>query len=163
MGEKSLLVKRVIKLDGTIEDFNSQKIANSTWLAAQTFGGTDIKLPQQLSRNVLEFLKQKLNGEVEVGSSLIGEAVEKVLIEAGHAKTAKAFIIYRENKKHLRQDKSSLGIKDDIGFSYNTLYILKTRYLRRNEKGETTETPRQMIERISKFLTGVEKTAAKRK
>lgn len=158
-----MLTKKVLKLDGSVEEFNPQKITQSIWYAAQNVGGTDDKLPRQLSRGVVGLLKEKLNGEVQVSTSAIGEAVEKVLIEAGHAKTAKAFIIYRENKKHLRQDKSALGVEDDIGFSYNTLYILKQRYLKRNEKGETTETPRQMIERIAKFLAKAEKTDAKRK
>jgi ribonucleoside-diphosphate reductase alpha chain len=159
----NLQQKKVHKLNGTDEDFDPQKITKSIWLAAQNVGGTDDKLPQLLAKQVFGFLENKLNGELKVPSMMIGEAVEKILIENGHAKTAKAFIVYRENKKHLRQDKTSLGVTDDIGFSYNTLYILKQRYLKRNEKGEVTETPREMIKRIAKHLSAAEKTLAKRK
>jgi ribonucleoside-diphosphate reductase alpha chain len=159
----SLRLKKVIKADGTEEEFLLEKISKGIWYAAQNVGGTDESLPLKLAGEVVSLLESKLNGEPKLPSSIIGEAVEKVLIENGHAKTAKAFIIYRENKKHLRQDKSSLGVIDDIGFSYNTLYILKQRYLRRNEKGETTETPKQMIVRIAKYLADIEKTPAKRK
>ena len=159
----NLSQKKVIKLDGRKEDFNIEKIANSVWFAASNVGGNDRKLPKILAEEVCVSLETRSNGEKEITSSLIGECVEKVLIEKGHAKTAKAFIIYRENKKHIKQDKSALGITDDIGFSYNTLYILKTRYLKKNERGEVEETPKGMIERIAKYLASVEKTPAKRR
>lgn len=157
------LTLSVVKADGREEKFKPEKISRSIWFAAQNVGGKDEKLPQILAGEVINLLGRKINGDGKISTSLIGEMVEKTLIEKGHAKTAKAFIIYRENKKHLRQDKSALGVKDDIGFSYNTLYILKQRYLRRNEKGETIETPREMIERIAKFLANVEKTHVKRR
>lgn len=158
-----LLTFSVIKADGREEKFRPEKISRSIWSAAQNVGGKDEKLPEVLAEEVITLLERKVNGDGKINTSLIGEAVEKTLIEKGHAKTARAFIIYRENKKHLRQDKSALGVKDDIGFSYNTLYILKQRYLKRNEKGETIETPREMIGRIAKFLADVEKTHVKRK
>lgn len=158
-----LLTLNVVKADGREEKFKPEKISRSIWFAAQNVGGKDEKLPPILAKEVINLLERKINGDRKISTSLIGEMVEKTLIEKGHAKTAKAFIIYRENKKHLRQDKSALGVKDDIGFSYNTLYILKQRYLRRNEKGETIETPREMIERIARFLANVEKTHVKRK
>ena len=139
------LTKKVLKNDGSIEEFRLEKVSKGIWFAARDVGGKDDKLPVVLAREVVEVLETKLNGEAIVASSVIGEAVEKVLIEKGHAKTAKSYIVFRENKKHLRQDKSSMGVMDDIGFSYNTLYILKQRYLKRNEKGEITETPKQMI------------------
>ncbi len=155
--------KKVVKSDGLLEDFSVEKIAGSIWYAAQNVGGKDDELPKILAGGVVSLLSQVTKGEKKVSSSLIGECVEKILIEKGHAKTARAFIVYRENKKHLRQDKSALGVKDDIGFSYNTLYILKTRYLKKNEKGKVEETPRGMIERIAKYLASVEKTPAKRR
>ena len=158
-----LLTLNVVKADGREEKFKPEKISRSIWFAAQNVGGKDEKLPPILAKEVINLLERKINGDRKISTSLIGEMVEKTLIEKGHAKTAKAFIIYRENKKHLRQDKSALGVKDDIGFSYNTLYILKQRYLKRNEKGETIETPREMIKRIARFLANVEKTHVKRK
>ena len=157
------MTKKVLKNDGSYEEFSTEKISRGIWSAAHDVGGTDHKLPTILAGEVVELLETKLNGEAIIASSSIGEAVEKVLIEKGHAKTAKAFIVFHENKKHLRQDKSSLGINDDIGLSYNTLYILKRRFLKRNEKGETVETPKQMYRRVAKFLASVESTKKKKK
>jgi ribonucleoside-diphosphate reductase alpha chain len=54
-------------------------------------------------------------------------------------------------------------VTDDIGFSYNTLYILKTRYLKRNEKGKVVETPKEMFRRIAKHVSDAENTLVKRK
>jgi len=157
-----LLAKKVLKADGSKEAFSLEKISRSIWRAAKDVGGTDTKLPQLLAEEVAVYLETKLNGRGEVGADIIGEAVEKILIEKGHAKTAKAYILYRENKKHALQDKSSLGLKDDIGLSYNTLYILKLRYLKRDERGRILETPKGMFARVAHCLSRVEKTPAKR-
>lgn len=150
-------MNKVKKLEGGEEIFSKEKIANSIFMAAQNVGGTDRTLAKVLGNQVGSYIKTKYpNGEV-VQTSEIGETVEKLLIENGHARTAKAFILYRENKKHLHQDKSSLGIEDDIGLPYNTLYILKQRYLRRTEDGKVVETPAGMIDRVAKFLAKAEK------
>ena len=150
-------VKRVVKMSGIFEDFMSEKITQSIWLAAQKVGGKDRKKSESLGSAVSTILYEKYpNGEL-IKTAEIGEIVERMLIENGHASTAKEFIRYRENKKHFRQDKNSLGVNDDVGLSYNTLYILKERYLKRNEKGKITETPSGMISRVAKFLAGVEK------
>ena len=151
-----MAVKRVIKLSGGIEEFRQQKIANSIWMAAQKVGGRDRDLSVKLGQEVLVTLQERYPNGESILTTEIGELVERVLVERGHTSTAQEFIRYRENKKHLRQDKASLGIRDDIGLSYNTLYILKQRYLRRNEKGEIVETPKGMMERVAGFLADVE-------
>ncbi len=163
MEEKILLNKKVVKAGGAEENFNLEKIKNSIWYAAQNVGGKDKKLSEGLSKEVQKYLLEHLNGEEKIKSSLIGEAVEKVLIEKGHAKTAKAYILFRENKKHLRQDKETLGVNDDIGLSYNTLYILKSRYLKKDEKGDVIESPRELIERVANCLSSVEKNDQEKK
>ncbi len=154
-------IKKVIKISGEYEDFDKNKIFQSIYLAARNVGGKDETIARSLQEEVITILDSKYPKAEVVKTSEIGEVVEKVLIEHGHAKTAKEFIRYRENKKHLRQDKDSLGVKDDIGLSYNTLYILKMRYLKRDEKGNILETPKQMLQRVSLFLASVEKSKRK--
>lgn len=151
-------LKQVIKLDGRKEEFDPFKISESIRKAAQKVGGRDKDLAYKLGSEVCQIIKEKYPNSEVIKTSEIGEIVEKVLIERGHAATAKEFIRYRENKKHLRQDKESLGVVDDIGLSYNALYILKERYLKRNEKGEIIETPRGMLKRVASFLARVEKS-----
>lgn len=155
--------KQVVKHSGKLQNYQPDKISESIWLAAQKVGGTDQELSVVLGQKIMVQLDTRYtNGEM-IQTSEIGELVEKILIEHGHAKTAKEFIRYRENKKHARRNKESLGVKDDIGLSYNTLYILKRRYLKRNKKGEIVETPKGMIKRVAKFLANTEKTEKNRK
>ena len=149
--------KVVVKLNGAKEPFEIEKITKSVTLAADKVGDKDKNLPQKITKLVLLYLKTQIPNEKEVATRVIGEAVEKALIQEGHAETAKEFILHRENKKHLKQDKNSLGITDDIGLPYNTLFILKQRYLKRNEKNEIIETPKHLIMRVAKFLANVEK------
>lgn len=154
---KNVHAKLVQKNDGHTEGFSPDKIFQSIWMAAQKVGGKDRNTSLTLGELVVGRLQEKYpNGEV-VGTVEIGELVERVLIEKGYSDTAKEFIRFRENKKHYRQNKETLGVTDDIGLSYNTLYILKMRYLKRNEKGEIIETPKQMLQRVAKFLAGAEK------
>jgi transcriptional regulator NrdR family protein len=76
------LVKQVIKASGVFEEFKSDKIYRSIWLAAQNVGGKDENIAVTLKEEVLELLSQKFpNGEM-IKTSEIGELVEKVLINA---------------------------------------------------------------------------------
>jgi ribonucleoside-diphosphate reductase alpha chain len=156
-------LSKVLKMSGQKEDFLLSKITQSIFLAGQNIGKTTRETPDNLAQKVSNYVEKRFFNVDQIKSADIGELVERVLIESGEVEIAKQFIRYRENKKHKIQDKSSLGVTDDIGLSYNTLYILKLRYLKRNEKGEIIETPKGMIERVAKFLSGVEKTKAKQK
>lgn len=155
--------KTVTKNSGDKQVFDPKKVAQSIWLAVEKVGGTDKERAELLSEEVLLHLINTFPQKKTLTTVEVGDAVEKILIEHGHAKVSKEFILYRENKKHTNKNKETLGVTDDIGLSYNTLYILKRRYLKRNEKGETVETPRQMIDRVAKTLSNVEKGAKKKK
>src|SRR3989338_1736369 len=80
--------------------------------------------------------------------------VEKVLIELGHAKTAKAYIVYRQKRAELREQKIKVLDKDyidevDKRFDLNALRVLKSRYLKKDEKGKLTETPKELFTRVA--------------
>lgn len=94
---------KVKKQTGTIEKFDQEKITSSIFKAAQRVGGTDRRLARQLGEKVVDFLKKKFPKRKIISSDEIGNAVEKVLIEEGHAKTAKTFILYREGQKKARK------------------------------------------------------------
>lgn len=94
---------RVKKQTGIIEKFDREKIASSIFKAAQRVGGKDRKLAENLAEKVVEYLKKNFPKRKIILSEEIGSAVEKVLIEEGHAKTAKAFILYREGQRKARK------------------------------------------------------------
>ncbi len=155
--KNNITQQRVLKIDGREQEFSTKKINESIWQAAKIVGGKNKKQSLVLGNKVVILLKKKYSNGKAIQTSEIGEIVEKVLIENGHASTAKTFIRYRENKKHVFQEKESLGIKDDVGLSYNTLYILKKRFLKRDESGAILETPKGMIKRVARFLSEIEK------
>ncbi|MBM4053872.1 MAG: anaerobic ribonucleoside-triphosphate reductase [Planctomycetes bacterium] len=94
-------IEYVVKRDGRIVPFNEKKIADAIFKAAQAVGGTDRPLAEELAIVVSMFLAKKYNGNPP-GIEDIQDVVEKVLIETGHAKTAKAYIIYRDKRARIR-------------------------------------------------------------
>ena len=83
------------KRDGRVVSFDIEKISAAIFKAAQSVGGQDLETARQLAAQVVDYLK------VEEKISLpsveeVQDAVEKVLIENGHARTAKAYILYRD-------------------------------------------------------------------
>ncbi|MEO0114454.1 MAG: anaerobic ribonucleoside-triphosphate reductase [candidate division WOR-3 bacterium] len=102
--------KYVKKRDGKIEEFRKEKITQAIFKAARSVGGEDIALAEKLAGKVIQYLFEK-KGEHIPNVEEIQDAVEKILIENGHAKTAKAFIIYRNQRAQLRK-KRALAKKD---------------------------------------------------
>jgi len=94
-------MKSVRKRDGRIVAFNETKIADAIFKAAQAVGGEDRFLAEELAGVVTLFLERNYEGETP-GIEDIQDMVEKALIETGHAKTAKAYILYREERARLR-------------------------------------------------------------
>ncbi len=92
----------VRKRDGRIVSFDESKIADAIFKAAKAVGGEDRFLAEELGRAVTFFLRRKL-GEGVPDIEEIQDAVEKVLMETGHAKTAKAYILYRDRRTRQRK------------------------------------------------------------
>jgi len=105
------MVKKIRKRDGSVVLFQKDKIENAIWKAVKAVGGKDKERPKDLTNLIVEKL-DKIHGEhgipdVEEAQDL----VEKILIEEGHAKVAKAFILYRRSHDELRNVK---GLFDTI-------------------------------------------------
>ena len=113
------MIKNIHKIrlrDGRITDFNPIKISNAIWQAAQAIGGRDRKEVERLTDIVIEKLKKKLKVGETPTVELVQDLIEYTLIEEGHAKTAKAFILYRSKHKELREIGSlieNLNVVDD--------------------------------------------------
>jgi len=148
---------KIKKRDGRIVDFDRKKVENAIWKAAQTLGGKNRKIAEELSHKVVELVKQETPAGQIPTVEQVQDAVEKVLIEGGHARTAKCYILYRQKRADIRKTKSLLGIQDDLKLSLNAITVLQKRYLRRDEHGRVIETPRQMFERVAKAVSLAEK------
>ncbi|MFC1807683.1 anaerobic ribonucleoside-triphosphate reductase [Candidatus Omnitrophota bacterium] len=93
----------VNKRDGRTVEFNKEKIADAIFKAAVAVGGADKPLADELASAVTLFLRKKFSSE-SPSIEQIQDVVEKVLIETGHAKTAKAYILYREKRNQARKN-----------------------------------------------------------
>ncbi len=92
----------VRKRDERIVPFDEVKIAEAIFKAARAVGGEDRFLAEELARAVTFFLRRK-SGERLPDIEEIQDAVEKVLVETGHARTAKAYILYRDRRARQRE------------------------------------------------------------
>jgi anaerobic ribonucleoside-triphosphate reductase len=105
--------RSIRKRDGRIVEFTSLKIAEAIFKAAKAVGGEDRQLAEELAQVVVNYLRKTGNGIPSVEE--VQDAVEKVLIETGHAKTAKAYILYRDRRTRLRDSRSELmDVVEDI-------------------------------------------------
>lgn len=92
----------VRKRDGRVVAFNEKKIADAIWKAARAQGGKNRQLADELANLVTEYLERRFTGEQVPGIEDIQDLVEKALIETGHARTAKAYILYRRQREDVR-------------------------------------------------------------
>ena len=110
------MLRKIKKRDGRVVDFDKSKIAEAIFEAAKAVGGRDFETAVELSNKVVEYLEdQDYDGKIPKVED-VQDAVEKVLIEEGHAKTAKAYILYREQHKNIRKTTKLLrdiGMVDD--------------------------------------------------
>jgi len=103
----SVKIIKIRKRDGRIVEFVPEKITNAIFNAAKAVGGQDKKVSEELTKRVTTILDYKFDhGEVPTVEE-VQDIVEKVLIKSGHAKTAKAYILYRKQHEKIRSLKST--------------------------------------------------------
>ncbi|MCI6992701.1 MAG: anaerobic ribonucleoside triphosphate reductase [Clostridiales bacterium] len=94
-------IKQIIKRDGRTVDFDIAKISDAIYKAAEVLGGQDRDTSNYLARQVELYLTEVRHNDIPTVEE-IQDAVEKVLIENGHARTAKEFILYRAERTRVR-------------------------------------------------------------
>jgi len=105
--EHQTLIKKIRKRDGRIVEFAQEKITNAIYKAAQSVGGHDKETAKKLTDKVITVLEYQFDhGEIPTVEE-IQDIVEKVLIKTGHAKTAKTYILYRQQHKKIRETEST--------------------------------------------------------
>jgi ribonucleoside-triphosphate reductase (formate) len=110
------MVKQIVKRDGRTVDFDIRKISNAIYKAAEALGGKDDEVALYLARQVELYLAQTCKNDSPTVEE-IQDAVEKILIENGHARTAKEFILYRAERTRVRDMNTRLmKIYEDLTF-----------------------------------------------
>jgi ribonucleoside-triphosphate reductase (formate) len=112
----------IIKRDGAGQPFDSAKIHGALVRAGRASGEFDGDMAQRLTELVLMYLAT-LRHPDRLHVEQVQDQVERALYEAGHRATLRAYIVYREQHRHLRQDRKTLV---DVEASINE-------YLRRED------------------------------
>ncbi|MCF7830791.1 ribonucleoside triphosphate reductase [Candidatus Gracilibacteria bacterium] len=115
------MIFKVQKRTGEIVDFHPEKIAKAIFAAAKEIGGNNRELSEKLAKEVIKLLDKNFKDQIPTVEQ-IQDTVEKVLIEDGHAQTAKSYILYRERRAQSRSDKRVVvSVEDTISEYLNKL------------------------------------------
>lgn len=99
-------IKNIVKRSGATVPFNPERITNAIYRAAVAVGGRDRSIAEQLSQQVVQLLEAQIPADHIPTVEEVQDAVEKVLIENGHAKVAKAYILYRDERERFRRERA---------------------------------------------------------
>ena len=150
----------VKKRDGRVLNFQKDKIANAVYKALIACGRPDHSLADKLAEGVMmKLLKQGFSASTPPSVEDVQDMVESTLIDEGLGEIAKAYILYRHERRKIREEKMKVlnaKLLDDVAkkFDINCLRVLASRYLFRNNKGEIIESPGEMFERVA-VLVGI--------
>lgn len=110
------MITKIRKRDGREAPFNIEKISNAIFKAATAAGGKDHDTSMDLAEQVAHLLVKTRGPKVPTVEE-IQDAVEKILIETGHARTAKEFILYRAERTRAREMNTRLmKVFEDLTF-----------------------------------------------
>ena len=100
--------REIRKRDGRVVVFEPAKITDAIFKAVQAVGGSNREIAENLTWQVVRYLKKAGYGGIVPAVEEVQDSVEKVLIENGHARTAKAYILYRDRRTRIREAKTEL-------------------------------------------------------
>ena len=153
-------INEIRKRSGAVTAFNKDKISSAIYKALAATSKADRGLADQLAEKVVDKLvEQGFTSSRTPTVEDIQDIVESTLIDSGNSDIAKAYIVYRHERRKLREEKMKvLNLKslDPVSkkFDLNCLRVLASRYLFRNGKNEIIESPTQMFERVA-ILVGI--------
>lgn len=111
-------ITQIKKRDGKIVPFTPDKITDAIYKAANAVAGkegktADRSISERISSRVIGSLEQMFGDSTVPTVEQVQDLVEKAIIKAGYADTAKAYILYRQQHKERRGlDEASKHIFD---------------------------------------------------
>jgi ribonucleoside-triphosphate reductase len=143
MEKKSKIIK-IKKRDGRVVDFDKERIVNAIWKSAKAIGGKDRKLSEKIGDDVVGVLEKKYDGKPPTVEQ-VQDTVEKVLIEDGHTRTAKAYILYRKQHEDIRSISRAVESIDIVD-----------RYLEKNDwKVKENSNMSYSLQGLNFYLSGI--------
>ena len=109
MQNNEILLK-VVKRDGSTQTFEAKKITNAILKAGQSTGEFDAETAKKLTIRVINIVQQ-LYSEITPSVENIQDIVEDVLLTSSFHKTAKAYILYRDQRAKVREISSKFNVE----------------------------------------------------
>jgi uridine kinase len=117
-------LEHVVKRSGAIVPFNRDRIANAIYRAAVAVGGRDRARAEDLADQVTNYLAANIPADHTPHIEEIQDAVEKILIENGHAQVAKAYILYRDERNRRRREESRRSIRPTENIPWRKMWYV---------------------------------------
>lgn len=118
-------VSQLRKRSGDIVPFDQEKITQAIYKAAKAVAIDDLVLAQELSNQVVAAVNDKFHKNSIPAVEEIQDMVEEILIKNRQIKIAKAYILYRDQRRQLREMSPDLGQKLMEGYLGRTDWRIK--------------------------------------
>ena len=106
--------RQVIKRDGQVVSFRREKIEEAIYKAFRETREAGRQEAREVARRVVKRLNKSFPAEHVPTVEEIQDKVEEALIKSKYTQTAKAYILYRENRRKLRDTEASLKDAVDL-------------------------------------------------
>lgn len=113
-----MAIEKVYKRDGTLASFDKERIVRAVYKAAAEVGEKDQKLANRLADKVVFTTENHFPKTIPMVEH-IQDIIETVLIDEGYGNIAKAYIIYRQKRKELREKKEKHQVEN---IPYQTIW-----------------------------------------
>src|SRR5919202_5500974 len=110
---KETLIAKIRKRDGRVGNFEQSKISNAIYKAVVATSKPDYPLAERLAAKVVEKIVQESEKTI-LSVEDVQDMVESILIEEGLSETAKAYILYRHERRKLRDEKMKILNNRDL-------------------------------------------------
>ncbi|HPR91365.1 MAG TPA: ribonucleoside triphosphate reductase [Candidatus Paceibacterota bacterium] len=111
-------IKEVRKRSGDIQKFDAEKIQNAIYKALTATGNGEMKEAKEIYKKVILLLNRRFKKAPLVNVEDIQDIIEEVLILENYVDTAKAYILYREQHRQIRELKAAQSESVDLVDQY---------------------------------------------
>ncbi len=150
-----MTVERIRKRDGRVVPFDSRRIRDAVhkaFIAVELENGSRA---QKITEEVVQVLETEFEKRIPSVEN-VQDLVIDVLKRGGYDRVAGEYQAYRQKKEEIRRLKRKLGMEEPK-LTVNALQVLKKRYLFKNERGVTVETPAEMFSRVAEAIAKVDR------
>jgi uridine kinase len=114
-------IEKIVKRDGHLVNYDRDRITTAIFKAAAEVGGKDRDMAAKIAEEVEKSLVQAFTSDHWPSVEEIQDRVEATLINRGHVKTARAYIVYRAERAKVRQARAQI-IEATDNIPYKKIY-----------------------------------------